>query len=115
MYNRYIPSGTAYEQVPGPDPPPRRPPQGPGRRPSQSQKGIGGMLEGVTGKLGAALKGFHLEGLDSGDILLILIILFLFLESDDDLELVITLGLLLAFGLFGKDEDPEQADPCRPD
>lgn len=113
MYNRYIPNDTSYERIPEPESSSphtsrqqhfrqetRRPP------PPTSPKGAS-PLEGITGKLGGLLKNFHLEELDSGDILLVLILLFLFLESDDNLELVITLGLLLLFGLFGKDEEKE--------
>ena len=114
MYNRYIPSGTSYERVSEPEPPPKHAP-GPqrprteARRPPTPppQKGAG-PLEGITGWLGGLLKSVHLEELDSGDILLVLILLFLFLESDDNLELVITLGLLLVFGLFGKDDKEEK-------
>lgn len=64
-------------------------------------------MDGIVGKLGGLLKQFHLENLDSGDILLLLILIFLFLESDDNLELVITLGLLFLFGIFGDDEKDE--------
>ena len=50
----------------------------------------------------------NLEGLDSGDILLILIILLLLVEGDN-LELVITLGLMLILGLGdGKKKDPDR-------
>ena len=52
------------------------------------------------------LKSFHLEGLDSGDILLLLIILLVFLEGDN-IELVITLGLMLLLGL-GDDGKKDQ-------
>ncbi|MFR4559849.1 MAG: hypothetical protein ACLT5P_00595 [Flavonifractor plautii] len=45
-----------------------------------------------------AASGLKLDGLDTGDVLLLLILLFLFLEGDD-MELVITLGLLLLLGL----------------
>ena len=48
--------------------------------------------------LGKLLRGLKLDGLDTGDVLLLLILLFLFLEGDD-MELVITLGLLLLLGL----------------
>lgn len=107
MYNRYFPRNTAYERVckepsgtaqetrsfrsETVSPPP--PPPSKGTLP----------LDGITGRLGGLFKNLHLEKLDSGDILLVLILLFLFLESDDNLELVIALGLLLAFGLFGSD------------
>lgn len=110
MYNRYIPAGTDYQPVTTPSSPRRdalRPP------PPPPSKGAG-PLEGVTGWLGGLLKGVHLEELDSGDILLILILLFLFLESDDNLELVITLGLLLVFGLFGKKDESEKEDHSSP-
>lgn len=60
------------------------------------------LLGDVTGSLSKLLGGFgkhfSLAQLDTGDILLVLIILFLFLEGDN-LELVITLGLMLLFGL----------------
>lgn len=106
MYNRYIPNDAQYQPIhemhhnanavhsskntQRPPPPPQK-----GAKP----------LEGIVGGLGGLLKNIHLEKLDSGDILLVLILLFLFLERDDNLELVITLGLLLVFGLFGNDED----------
>jgi hypothetical protein len=57
-----------------------------------------GSGDGTSGGLGALLKQFKLDSLDTGDILLMLILLFLFLEGDN-LELVITLGLLLLMGL----------------
>lgn len=116
MYNRYIPSDASYERISEPETPSSPPPepQRAGgkthRPPTPPQKGAG-PLEGITGRLGGLLKGFHLEELDSGDILLVLILLFLFLESDDNLELVITLGLLLLFGLFGKDDKEEEEEP----
>lgn len=50
------------------------------------------------------LSTFKLDSIDSGDILLLLILLFIFIEGDD-LELVITLGLLLLFGLAKKDTE----------
>ena len=106
LYNRYIPAGTEYQPVSAPVPPrhdAQRPP------PPPPPKGAG-PLEGVTGWLGGLLKSVHLEELDSGDILLVLILLFLFLESDDNLELVITLGLLLVFGLFGKKDAEDACD-----
>lgn len=68
-------------------------------------------MDGIAGMLGGLLKNVRLEELDSGDILLVLILLFLFLESDDNLELVITLGLLLVFGLFGKEEPKKPEEP----
>ena len=98
MYNRYIPSAAQYEQVEHSRSKTNSPP------PPPPQKGAFS-LEGITGRLGGLLKSFTQKKLDSGDILLVLILLFLFLESDDNLELVITLGLLVAFGILGKDKD----------
>lgn len=112
MYNRYIPNDAQYERVfepaprPSGAPRPRSKTQSP---PPPPPKGAG-LPEGVTGRLGGLLKGFHLENLDSGDILLLLILLFVFLESDDNLELIITLGLLLVFGLFDSDRDDEDQE-----
>ena len=133
MYNRYIPNGTAYSRIPQEDAPPFQPP-GPRQPPRQEKhrqeeghhrkaqgqehrenhrtppprKDAAGVLEGAVSRLGGVLKSLHLDDIDSGDILLVLILLFLFLESDDNLELVITLGLLLLFGLFGKDGDEQE-------
>lgn len=60
------------------------------------------------GGLDSLLSALNLEGLDSGDILLILIILLLLVEGDN-LELVITLGLMLILGLGdGKKKDPDR-------
>lgn len=105
MYNRYIPDSTRYEKVSEPTHTSgtRKSAQ---RPPPPPTKGAN-PLEGIVGGLGGLLKNFHLDKLDSGDILLVLILLFLFLEREDNLELVITLGLLLVFGLFGKDGDDE--------
>lgn len=98
MYNRYIPGQTPYEEVEQTNRKAKSPP------PPQPS---GGFLspEGLTGRLGGLLKQLNLKKADSGDLLILLILLFLFLESDDNLDLVITLGLLLLFGLFGKDEE----------
>lgn len=65
-----------------------------------------GLLGGEAKNAGAAgiLKGFGLEDLDSGDILLMLILLLIFLEGDHT-ELVITLGLML---LLGGEEDQKE-------
>ncbi len=63
-------------------------------------------LEEGRDPLGGLLKSLKLDGVDSGDILLILLILFLLLEGEDNWELVITLGLLLILGLAdGRGED----------
>lgn len=115
MYNRYIPRDSHYEQVrePNYNSSPIRPPKNAQRPPPPSAKGEN-PLAGIVGGLSGLLKNFHLEKLDSGDILLVLILLFLFLERDDNLELVITLGLLLVFGLFGNDEEAENQEASSP-
>lgn len=108
MYNRYIPNNTQYEPVrePNRSSDPFRSPKNTQRPPPPPPKG-GNPLEGIIGGLSGLLKNFHLEKLDSGDILLLLILIFLFLEREDNLELVITLGLLLVFGLYGDSDEPE--------
>ena len=98
MYNRYIPDGNTYTRIPIEDPPP--PPGEPEERdqplpPESADPPEKGEKKGL---LSGLFKGLKLEGLDTGDILLLLIVLFLFLEGDD-MELVITLGLLLILGL----------------
>ena len=92
MYNRYIPNGASYTRVVEEDAPPTQtvppdaPPPEPDAEAPESAKPASG--------LGKLLRGLKLDGLDTGDVLLLLILLFLFLEGDD-MELVITLGLLL--------------------
>lgn len=96
MYNRYIPNGASYTRVVEEDAPPTQtvPPDAPPPEPDaealESAKPASG--------LGKLLRGLKLDGLDTGDVLLLLILLFLLLEGDD-MELVITLGLLLLLGL----------------
>ncbi|MBQ3135000.1 MAG: hypothetical protein IJB75_04220 [Oscillospiraceae bacterium] len=99
MYNRYIPAS----QQPQPD----------GTRTKQSYSESGWksrlgqpwfqqlsqslhLFGGASKNAGIAgiLKGFGLDDLDSGDVLLLLILLLVFLEGDNT-ELVITLGLML--------------------
>ena len=53
--------------------------------------------ESKNAGIAGILKGFGLEQLDSGDVLLLLILLLVFLEGDNT-ELVITLGLMLLLG-----------------
>ena len=116
MYNRYIPHGETYQRIPEEEAPPRHShrephPSGSAHRPPPPHRDPkGGSLDALAGKLGGFFKGFHLEKLDSGDILLVLILLFLFLEREDNLELVITLGLLLLFGLFGQDDEEKSEE-----
>ena len=115
MYNRYIPNNAQYEPVREPhrSSAPFHPPKNTQRPPPPPPKGTN-PLDGIIGGLSGLLNRFHLEKLDSGDILLLLILIFLFLERDDNMELVITLGLLLVFGLLGDDETTEHQDPSSP-
>ena len=135
MYNRYIPSGSSYARVtqegergrqggahpPGTAGPGRQ--QGPSagqRRPQHGPTPRGGPSPGVADPLrllaggergtglSGLLKGLNLEGLDSGDVLLLLIILLVFLEGDN-LELVITLGLMLLLGLGDEGEKDQNS------
>lgn len=112
MYNHYIPNGAQYHPV---DPPPRGGHSGhhagPGNNTNRQNGGLGGLLNGllqgargepgngVSQSVDALLQNFHLENLDTGDILLALIVLFLILEDGDDLDLIITLGLMILFSL----------------
>ncbi len=112
MYNRYIPSEAQYHPV---DPPPHGGHgghhSGPanGGNPSNRRGGLGGLLNGLlqgargedcgNQAIDSLLKSFHLESLDTGDILLALIVLFLILEDGDDLDLLITLGLTILLHL----------------
>ena len=50
------------------------------------------------------MKKLNLDGMDTGDILLMLIILLVFLDGDN-LDLVIALGVMLLLGLNDKGED----------
>lgn len=110
MYNRYIPQ--EVEDVPiSPIAPEER--ESPPKKSPFSWKQL---LSGEGSKpwkqlwseegdpLGSLLQSLKLEGVDSGDILLVLLILFLLIEGEDQWELIITLGLLLIMGLAeGKD------------
>ncbi len=117
MYNRYIPNGNTYTRVTADDSTSQKNsghrPQQETRNSSRGQSGHGigrdlfrnfaGPLHFFGGEeknagIAGILKGFDLEDIDSGDILLLLIILLLFLEGDNT-ELVITLGLMLLLGL----------------
>lgn len=95
MYNRYIPNGASYTRVVEEDAPPTQtvppdaPPPEPDAEAPESAKPASG--------LGKLLRGLKLDGLDTGDVLLLLILLFLFLEGDD-MELVITWGCSCCWG-----------------
>lgn len=93
MYNRYIPSGASYTRVTVDEDaasaasPPHQDALPTPDEEKEEKKGLASLL-----------KSLKLDGLDTGDILLLLILLFLFLEGDD-MELIITLGLVLLLGL----------------
>lgn len=105
MYNRYIPQDVSYTPV-------EETPSGPRRPPFRLPDFLGGK-EGLSGLLGeregsglsGLLRSLRLEGIDSGDVLLLLIMLYLLVEGDD-LELVIALGLVLLMGLGDGGEAP---------
>lgn len=127
MYSRYLPPEEAFSPLPpeeAPPPPPGREPAAapPGSTPphrsahgSAPQTGstpprggvpshlkgpVGELLGSLTQELNKLLGGaFHLESLDTGDILLFLIVLLLFLDGDDvDLAIALGLTLLLSLG-----------------
>ena len=76
---------------PSPPPPPRQDAPPPGRDPPPSG---GGGQDSLTGLLRHLLDQFHLNSVDTGDLLLLAILFFLFREGADD-ELLAALGLLL--------------------
>ena len=96
MYNRYIrnDSGT-YSRIPQEEPqlspgtrqetPPKPPPPPP---PGGEHK------DGLTAFLRHFLDQFHLDHVDTGDLLLLGLLFFLFREDADE-ELLVALGLLL--------------------
>ncbi len=111
MYNRYIPEGTEYARIPEEEP--DRAPRGEGKR-RNGGGGNGGFDLGKlfsafgqkenAGGLTGILKKLNLDGIDTGDILLLLIILLVFLDGDD-LDLVIALGVMLLLGLGDKGKE----------
>ena len=96
MYNRYIrnDSGT-YSRIPQEEPqlspgnrqetPPKPPPPPP---PGGEHK------DGLSAFLRHFLDQFHLDHVDTGDLLLLGLLFFLFREDADE-ELLVALGLLL--------------------
>lgn len=75
---------------PGPPPPSGGAPPGPPPRPGNS----GRPSDGLTGILQHILDQFHLDHVDTGDMLLLALLFFLFRENADE-ELLVALGLLL--------------------
>ena len=79
------PGGPSSGGPPPGGPGPKRPPHGPpGGRPA----------DGLTGILQHLLDQFHLDHVDTGDLLLLALLFFLFRENADE-ELLVALGLLL--------------------
>ncbi len=82
-------SGGPEPGRPGP-PPGGPPPNGPGGRPPYG----GRPGDGLSGLLQHLLDQFHLDHVDTGDLLLLALLFFLFRENADE-ELLVALGLLL--------------------
>jgi hypothetical protein len=111
VYNRYIRSADGvYTRVPQrDDPPPRQeppphsdaphaprpdpPPPHPDFSPPPHRKGSP-PEEPESDFISRLLGKFHLEDVDSGDLLILLLLFFLF-RQDADEELLVALGLLL--------------------
>ena len=89
---RETPRREAYREAPEKTrvPPRREEPSGGGR----SNRPSGGVSDGLTGFLRHFLDQFHLEHVDTGDLLLLGLLFFLFREDADE-ELLMALGLLL--------------------
>lgn len=94
MYNRYISNtgGTFHhptEESPCTAPPPHEPTPHSAPTPPPSEG-----HDGLTGLLRHMLDRFHLDGVDTGDLLILGLLFFLFREDADE-ELLFALGLLL--------------------
>ena len=92
MYNRYIPTEEPHtppepERQHRPEPEPCREEPSPPPQPPRQADGLGGLLRHF-------LDHFHLQQVDSGDLLLLALLFFLFREDADEV-LLIALGLLL--------------------
>jgi len=120
MYNRYIRTDTGtYSRIPqeethttsrqrppipekphGENKPPPPPSSGavpPFQKPpvhQSSQNSTGRPADGLSGFLRHFLDQFHLDHVDTGDLLLLGLLFFLFREDADE-ELLVALGLLL--------------------
>ena len=99
MYNRYIRNDQGvYTRIPEEEP--RRPqtpppPPGGGRPPhTEPPPQDDSRGDSLTGLLRRLLDQFHLNSLDTGDLLLLAILYFLCREGADE-ELLVALGLLL--------------------
>jgi len=101
MYNRYIRADNGvYTRIPQQDeqqesPAPKTPPERQEkpkieRKPEPAER----MTDGITDALRGLLDRFHLNHVDTGDLML-LALLFLLFHEDADEEVLIALGLLL--------------------
>lgn len=103
MYNRYVRNDHGvYTRIPqeetepkknAPPPPPPPTPTPPSSPPPPPPSG-GRAADALTGFLRHFLDQFHLDRVDTGDLLLLAILFFLFKEDADE-ELLMALGLLL--------------------
>ena len=100
MYNRYIRSDHGvYTRIPQEDPPsppptPEKLQEDPAPPDCTGKNSNERVSDGVTGFLRQLLDRFHLDHVDTGDLLLLLL-LFLLFQEDAEEELLIALGLLL--------------------
>lgn len=107
MYNRYIRNDNGiYTRIPQKESTstsdqsrkPQQPessqkiPNHPPQPPSSHQSG--NIPDGLSGFLRHFLDQFHLDHVDTGDLLLLILLFFLFKEDSDE-ELLVALGLLL--------------------
>lgn len=94
MYNRYIRNDSgAFDRIPQEEPPKKEsphtpPPKSPDPPPPEAKS------DGLSSLLRHFLDQFHLEGVDTGDLLLLGLLFLLFRENADE-ELLVALGLLL--------------------
>ena len=99
MYNRYIRSDHgAYTRIPQEEssilPPSPQKTQEPPLSDCTERNSDEHVSDGVTGFLRHLLDRFHLDHVDTGDLLLLLL-LFLLFQEDAEEELLVALGLLL--------------------
>ena len=98
MYNRYIRNENgSYTRVREPDGEDREPQTGPPQEPEAAGPPPNfspRANDGLTGFLRHLLDQFHLDSIDTGDLLLLGLLFFLSREDADE-ELLMALGLLL--------------------
>lgn len=105
MYNRYLPQNVPLSPLEPPSAPASPSSSPPFSSPGKGENPLNALwrklnLTPESGhELSALLHRFHLEELDTGDLLLALILLLLILEDGDHWDLIITLGLMILFSL----------------